>query len=740
MTDSVDLGYSRLLIYGTEENDLPLSSLTDALASGSSGTIGTATTTMNSNMTTDVVDPSTLDSGDVLAQLTLSSRAHIKGGQTAYNTGSGFFLGWETTTYKFSIGDGASNYMTWDGTTLSIGGTISAGAIDIGGADATSFHVDASGNMWLGAATFGAATFSVSSAGAATATNITITGGSVAVSTLNGTISLGNLNVAAQGWSQTSAFTVTDADTIAWGSGTFTTAAGTAYSISSGNTGNMAAKTYVYLDTNVSSTVYQTTTTAATAVGGGKVLVAIAQNATGEATFTVLSGQGGQNIDASSIVANSITANELSTSIVYAGVITIDTAGNIHSGQSSYNTGTGFFLGNVTGTPKFSIGDASANNSLTWDGSTLRVNGSTINFGDVYGDGSDGAVVISGDTTLTRDMFYTNLTIDSTFTLNTGGFRVHCTGTLTVNGTIGRPGSAGGAGGDTTTTTGGVAGTAGAALASGSMNGTVAGVAGATGGDGSSGSSNTLDSNDNAVAGTAGNAVVKSLTDVNGVAAGGSSASIAMSTAIGTITGGAATSGGAAGTKSGTVFNKPNTAFAAWLLQDFFPSADSLRSSAGSGSGASGSGGGWEKSGGGTATVTGTGGGGGGGSGSPGGLVGIYAKTIVVGAAGVITAVGGAGGRGGNSGDGTITGSIGGDANAQAGGAGGGGGGGSGGFIVLVYSSLTNSGSITVAGGAAGAGGTHGRNNVSGVLTDPTGSSGTAGTAGIAGLVVQLTV
>lgn len=57
--------------------------------------------------------------------------------------------------------------------------TITTGAIDIGGADTSSFHVDSSGNMWLGAATFAAGPFRVTSAGAVTATNITITGGSV---------------------------------------------------------------------------------------------------------------------------------------------------------------------------------------------------------------------------------------------------------------------------------------------------------------------------------------------------------------------------------------------------------------------------------------------------------------------------------------------------------------------------------------------------------------------------------
>ena len=215
----------------------------------------------------------------------------------------------------------------------------------------------------------GSADFRVTESGAVTASSLTMTGGSVGSSV---SVAIGALNVAARGWTQTSVFSVSDADTVAWGAGTFTSADGTAYSINSGNTGNMAAATYIYLDTAVSTTAYQTTTTAATAVGAGKVLIAKAQNGTGEATFQVFGGIGGQNIDASSIVAGSITANELSTSIVYAGSIVIDTAGLIRSGQTSYNTGTGWWIGNDSGTPKLSIGDSSGYR-LTWDGSNLEV-------------------------------------------------------------------------------------------------------------------------------------------------------------------------------------------------------------------------------------------------------------------------------------------------------------------------------------------------------------------------------
>lgn len=64
-----------------------------------------------------------------------------------------------------------------------------------------------------------------------------------------------------------------------------------------------------------------------------------------------------------------------------------------------------------------------------------------------YGDGTDGAVTISSNTTLTRDMKYTTLVVNNCITLNTAGFVISCTVSLTNNGTI-TDSSSGGEGGD----------------------------------------------------------------------------------------------------------------------------------------------------------------------------------------------------------------------------------------------------------------------------------------------------
>jgi len=55
----------------------------------------------------------------------------------------------------------------------------------------------------------------------------------------------------------------------------------------------------------------------------------------------------------------------------------------------------------------------------------------------VYGTGSDGTVIIASNTSLTRDMYYSNLTINNGIHLNTNGFKVFVKNTLTVNGSVG---------------------------------------------------------------------------------------------------------------------------------------------------------------------------------------------------------------------------------------------------------------------------------------------------------------
>lgn len=92
---------------------------------------------MLEEMVGDLITPSAFDPGgdDVATALeggttitaggiTMSAGGSIKGGQTDYNTGVGWFIGYSGGEYKFSIGNPSGNSMTWDGDNLVINGDL----------------------------------------------------------------------------------------------------------------------------------------------------------------------------------------------------------------------------------------------------------------------------------------------------------------------------------------------------------------------------------------------------------------------------------------------------------------------------------------------------------------------------------------------------------------------------------------------------------------------------------------
>ncbi len=58
--------------------------------------------------------------------IVIDTNGLIRGGQTAYDTGSGFFLGYSGGGYKLSVGNASGSKMTWDGTSLDIVGSLSS--------------------------------------------------------------------------------------------------------------------------------------------------------------------------------------------------------------------------------------------------------------------------------------------------------------------------------------------------------------------------------------------------------------------------------------------------------------------------------------------------------------------------------------------------------------------------------------------------------------------------------------
>ena len=81
---------------------------------------------------------------------------------------------------------------------------------------------------------------------------------------------------------------------------------------------------------------------------------------------------------------SNLKVGNLAALTVNTGTLTVDSSGHIKGGQSSYNSGAGFWLGNDSGAYKFSIGNFNTN--FTYDGSVLRLK---ANNGDcVIGDSS----------------------------------------------------------------------------------------------------------------------------------------------------------------------------------------------------------------------------------------------------------------------------------------------------------------------------------------------------------------
>ncbi len=119
-----------------------------------------------------------------------------------------------------------------------------------------------------------------------------------------------------QDWTSTLAFSATDSNTVAWAAGDLRFSTGTVYSITGGNTGNISALTYIYFDKAVSVTVLQTTTTAASAIGANKVLIAVASPNTDtarKATYQVYDGTGGINLSVANLAGNDASTNEFLT-------------------------------------------------------------------------------------------------------------------------------------------------------------------------------------------------------------------------------------------------------------------------------------------------------------------------------------------------------------------------------------------------------------------------------------------
>ena len=187
------------------------------------------------------------------------------------------------------------------------------------GAGARAFKADESG-IWLGANKWVSAPFRVDMQGNVVASSATFS----QYTTTGVTAGYGKHFVSTLAW------TATDYNTATWAEGTIKTSDGTTYSIVAGNTGNIAALTYVYLDPTTSITVLQKTTTAATAMGTGKILIAVVQLGTsGSGCIIDVVGSHGTTIDGDRIVTGKIESHDGKTYFdLDTGTILISDASN----------------------------------------------------------------------------------------------------------------------------------------------------------------------------------------------------------------------------------------------------------------------------------------------------------------------------------------------------------------------------------------------------------------------------
>lgn len=298
----------------------------------------------SSNVQTSASD---LGGGVSNATTTQASGAATSQGKTTYdNTVTGYILGVDPASgiAKFYIGNSTS-YLNWDGTNLTIVGNINVSSINIPDATtASSFHVDSAGDTWWGvnvASGLANAPASVTAAGVAVFKSISLSG-SVSISGIANNTST---DISLLSNTQNMVFTSASATQINWTSGTIVLSNGRSFSISSGNTGTMSALTYIYLDTGVSSTVLQTTSTYSTAMGANKLLVGTAQNNSVGASFIPFGG--GQPIldGTAQIAALSITAPSIASAAVTGAKIA---AATIAAANIINNTITATQIANAT--------------------------------------------------------------------------------------------------------------------------------------------------------------------------------------------------------------------------------------------------------------------------------------------------------------------------------------------------------------------------------------------------------
>lgn len=89
----------------------------------------------------------------------------------------------------------------------------------------------------------------------------------------------------------------------------------------------------------------------------------------------------GATITADKLSVSQLSAVAADLGNITAGSIALPSGGFVRSGQTAFDTGTGFYIGNDGGTPRMSLGSASK--GFVWDGSAFIVRGDVIATGNI---------------------------------------------------------------------------------------------------------------------------------------------------------------------------------------------------------------------------------------------------------------------------------------------------------------------------------------------------------------------
>ena len=300
-----------------------------------------------------------------LGTVVVDTSGYLRGGQTAYNTGTGFFLGYSSGAYKFSIGDPAGNHLTWDGSTLAITGALTLTNTipytQVTGLGTLATQDEITANDFASGITPVEIVASLPVSGNFTGRTVVLTTdkklyrydgtsfvASVAAADVTGQLTNSQIAdlAAAKLTGQITTTQITD-DAI-------TTPKILAGAIS---TAKIAAGA-------VTANEIAANTITAAKIAAGTI------TATELATDSVIAGK----IAAGAVTATKISVSSLSAVSAILGGVTIDTTGSLKGGQTGFDTGTGFFLGYDSGAYKFSVGNSSGN-KFTWNGTTLTLVG-----------------------------------------------------------------------------------------------------------------------------------------------------------------------------------------------------------------------------------------------------------------------------------------------------------------------------------------------------------------------------